>query len=94
MRRTALCLLLALASAGVAAHASKLSSPGDSGACSTHGSRQAEDRADDRDTAPALPPASKAKPAPRAGGGGGSDGDASGRVPSVRWHRFLPGMFR
>lgn len=94
MRRTALCLLIALASAGFAAHASKLSSPGDNGACSTHGSRQAVDRADEREAAPTLPPASKTKAAPRAVGGGGSDGDASGRVPSVRWHRFLPGMFR
>ena len=91
MRRIALCLLIALASAGVAARESKLSSPGDSGACSAHSSRQTDDRADDREAAPTLPPASKTKVAPRAGG---SDSDAPGRVPSVRWHRFLPGMFR
>jgi hypothetical protein len=92
MRRIALCLLIALASAGVAARESKMSSPGDGGACSTHSARQAQGRDDVRDAAPALPPASRTKAAPRAGGG---DADIPvGRVPSPRWHRFLPGMFR
>ena len=91
MRRIALCLLIALASAGVAARESKLSAADDSGACSTHSSR-VQDRNGVRDAVPALPPPSKAKVAPRAGGG---DSDIPvGRVPSPRWHRFLPGMFR
>ena len=92
MRRIALCLLIALASAGVAARESKLSTPGDGSACSTHSARQTEERENVRDAAPTLPPASKTKVMPRAGGG---DGDVPvGRVPSPRWHRFLPGMFR
>jgi len=90
MRRIALCLLIALASAGVAARESKLSAADDSGACSTHSSRQDRDAV--RDAVPALPSPSKARVAPRAGGG---DSDIPvGRVPSPRWHRFLPGMFR
>ena len=92
MRRIALCLLIALASAGVAARESKLSAPGDTSACSAHSSRQADERAEGREAAPTLPPASKTKTTQRAGGG---DADVPvGRVPSVRWHRFLPGMFR
>ena len=92
MRRTALCLLIVLASAGVAARESKLSTPGDGAACSTHSSRRVVERVDAREAAPTLPPASKTKVAPRAAGG--DDDVPAGRVPSVRWHRFLPGMFR
>ena len=94
MRRTALCLLIVLASAGVAARESKLSTPGDGGACSTHSSRQVAGRVDAREAAPTLPPASKTKLAPRASAGGGDGEVPAGRVPSPRWHRFLPGMFR
>ena len=91
MRRIALCLLIALASAGVAARESKLSAADDSGACSTHSSRL-QDRDEVRDAAPVSPAPNKAKVTPRSGGG---DSDIPvGRVPSPRWHRFLPGMFR
>ena len=91
MRRIALCLLIALASAGVAARESKLSAADDGGACSTHSSR-AQNRDDVRDAAPVSPAPNKTKVAPRAGGGD-SDVPVS-RMPSPRWHRFLPGMFR
>ena len=92
MRRIALCLLIALASASVAARESKLSAPGGDGACPSQSQRQAEDRIPVREAAPTLAPANKTKVSPRSGGGD-SDGPG-GRIPSPRWHRFLPGMFR
>lgn len=90
MRRTALCLLIVLASAGADARESKLSAPGD--ACPGHSARQSAARATEREAAPVLAPANKTK-VQTTRGGGDSDGPA-GRIPSPRWHRFLPGMFR
>ncbi|QSX79549.1 hypothetical protein [Agrilutibacter solisilvae] len=90
MRRTALCLLIAIASTGAVARESKLSAA-DDGGCPGHNPRQTTERATAREAAPSLPPANKTKVSPR---GGGDSDVAPGRVPSVRWHRFLPGMFR
>lgn len=87
MRRIAICLLIALASASVAARESKLSDA-EGGSCR---GAQSTVRAPDRDVS-VLPAAKKTKPAlPSNSGGGGDDI----RLPSSpRWHRFLPGMFR
>lgn len=87
MRRIVVCLLIALASATVAARESKLSDA-DGGSCPGRSARPvaASPRAADRDlVAPA--PAKRVKAALP---GGGDDV----RLPSPRWHRFLPGMFR
>ena len=87
MRRIVVCLLIALASAGATAREARLSDA-DGGSC--RGAQSSIARAPERDT-PALPaPAKKAKPLPSGTGGGGDDV----RLPSPRWHRFLPGMFR
>jgi hypothetical protein len=87
MRRIVVCLLIALASAGAAARESRLSAA-DDGSC--RGAQSSIVRAPERDT-PALPaPAKKSKSLPSGNGGGGNDV----RLPSPRWHRFLPGMFR
>ncbi|WP_269792384.1 hypothetical protein [Stenotrophomonas sp. Iso1] len=43
-------------------------------------------------SAPAAPPANKAKPTQTTGGG--SDDDIIPRLRAPRWHRMLPGMFR
>jgi len=90
MRRTVLCLLIAFASAAVAARESKLSAADDA-QCPGHSVRQSSERVATRDdVAPTMPAPNKTKVTPR---GGDSDGPA-GRIPSPRWHRFLPGMFR
>jgi hypothetical protein len=89
MRRIAVCLLIALTSASVAARESKLSDA-DGGSCPTR-TQTAVTRAPDRDPASMALPVKKAKAAmPTNSGGGGDDV----RLPSPRWHRFLPGMFR
>jgi len=87
MRRIVVCLLIALASASVAARESRLSDA-EGGSC--RGAQSSITRTSERDT-PALPaPAKKSKSLPSSNGGGGDDV----RLPSPRWHRFLPGMFR
>ncbi len=88
MRRIAVCLLV-LASASVAARESKLSDA-DGGGCVTTRPQSTVTRAPDRDPASMAVPVKKAKPAAGNTGGGGDDV----RLPSPRWHRFLPGMFR
>jgi hypothetical protein len=86
MRRIVVCLLIALASAGAAAR--ERLSDAEGGGC--RGVQTSIVRAPERDT-PALPaPAKKTKSMPSSTGGGGDDV----RLPSPRWHRFLPGMFR
>ncbi len=89
MRRIAVCLLI-LASASVAARESKLSDA-NGGSCPSTRAQAAVTRAPDRDPASVAVPVKKAKPsaAPSAAGGGDDV-----RLPSPRWHRFLPGMFR
>ncbi|GAB3098788.1 hypothetical protein [Lysobacter terrae] len=89
MRRIAVCLLIALTSASVAARESKLSDA-DGGSCPTR-TQTAVTRSPDRDPASMALPVKKTKAAaPVSTGGGGDDV----RLPSPRWHRFLPGMFR
>jgi hypothetical protein len=87
MRRIVVCLLIALASTGAAARETRLSDA-EGGSC--RGAQTSIVRPAERDT-PALPaPAKKTKSMPSTNGGGGDDV----RLPSPRWHRFLPGMFR
>ena len=88
MRRIAVCLLIALASASVAAREAKLSDA--DGSCPSR-TQTAATRSPDRDPSSVALPVKKARPVvPGASGGGGDDV----RFPSPRWHRFLPGMFR
>ncbi|GAB1596794.1 hypothetical protein [Lysobacter claricitrinus] len=86
MRRICLCLLMLLACADVAAREVRLASP-DSGACpDTVSAAKAEVRkpaAPIRDAAPARE--SHVRPSVH--------GDV-GNAPRLRWHSFLPGMFR
>ena len=83
MLRTSLLLLLAMASATVAARDVKHADA--NGACSS----QAEERATTAES-PRYPSATKpTKPRPSVHG----DAPAS-RMQSPRWHSFLPGMFR
>ena len=89
MRRIAVCLLIALTSSSVAARESKLSDA-DGGGCPMR-TQTAVTRAPDRDPASMALPVRKSKPAPAVNTGGGGD---DVRLPSPRWHRFLPGMFR
>jgi len=85
MLRTCLCLLIAFASAGVAARDVKLSGA-NGGGCPDRAKHTAV-RVVERDEAGPVAP-SKAKPSVH------SDVDGGGRMQSPRWHRFLPGMFR
>lgn len=89
MRRIVVCLLIALASASVAARESKFSDA-DGGSCPTR-TQTAVTRSPDRDPASMALPVKKSKSAVPANSGGGGD---DVRLPSPRWHRFLPGMFR
>ena len=89
MRRIAVCLLIILSSASVAARESKLSDA-DGGSCPTR-TQTAATRSPDRDPSSKALPVKKTKPSlPSSSGGGGDDV----RLQSPRWHRFLPGMFR
>jgi len=84
MLRICLCLLIALASTGVAARDVKMSSP-NGGSC--------PDSAADRDAPVSprkAPPARETKARPSVH----SDWVGNGRLQSPRWHSFLPGMFR
>ena len=85
MRRICLCLLIALASAGVAAREVKLSSP-DSGSCpeATSPKPSKQKVAPPRETSSSRE--TRARPSLH------SDSDVTSGRP--RWHSFLPGMFR
>lgn len=88
MRRIAVCLLIAFfVSAAAAARESRVT---DDNSCSVS-SRPAGSRAADRaNTSPVQAGKTKSVvPVPVAG-----DDDATPRLQSPRWHRFLPGMFR
>jgi hypothetical protein len=88
MRRIVVCLLIALASATVAARESKLADA-DGGSCPSQETRASATRL--RDPAPMAVPTKKTRPSlPTSNSGGGDDV----RLQSPRWHRFLPGMFR
>lgn len=89
MRRIVVCLLIALASATVAARESKLSDA-DGGSCPDAAARSSATRAPDRDPASMAAPVKKTKANSLPGNNGGGDS----RLQSPRWHRFLPGMFR
>jgi hypothetical protein len=88
MLRLFCCLLIAIASASVAARDVKYSSP-NSGACPEQAAgASAADKAKLR-PARAPAPVREAKPRPAL------NGDSSPRsAPALRWHSFLPGMFR
>ena len=85
MRRIVVCLLIALASATVAARESKLSDA-DGGSCPSQRSSAARTR----DPAPMAVPVKKTKASLPSNGGSVDEV----RLQSPRWHRFLPGMFR
>lgn len=85
MIRICLCLLIACASAGVAARDVKMSSPND-GSCPDSVTDREPARASVRKPAPARE--TRAKPSVH------SDWVGNGRQQSPRWHSFLPGMFR
>lgn len=89
MRRTVVCLLIALASASVVARESRLSDA-EGGSC--RGAHAATARAPERDPLVAPAQVKKARPAIPANTSGGGGDDV--RMTSPRWHRFLPGMFR
>ena len=87
MLRICLCLLIAFASASVAAREARLSSPGSSESCDepTNPANKKPVRASTR--SPAPPRETRVKQ--------GVHGDtAPDRLQSPRWHSFLPGMFR
>ena len=86
MFRICLCLLIALASAGVAARDAKMSSA-NGGSC--------PESIADKDEATSAsvrkaPPARETKAKPTVH----SDSVGNARMQSPRWHSFLPGMFR
>lgn len=88
MLRLCCCLLIAFASASVAARDVKYSSP-NSGACPEETAEvSAAAKAKPR---PVRAPAPVREAAPRAA----LPGDSGSRpAPALRWHSFLPGMFR
>lgn len=85
MIRICLCLLIAFASASVAARDVKMSSP-NGGSCPDSVADKEPPRASARKAAPTRE--TRAKPSVH------SDWVGNGRQPSTRWHSFLPGMFR
>lgn len=88
MLRLCCCLLIAFASATVAARDVKYSSPNSGGCPEQTAAASSTDKAKLR---PARTPAPvrEAKPRPAL------HGDSSPRsAPALRWHSFLPGMFR
>lgn len=88
MRRIAVCLLITLASATVAARESKLADA-NGGSCPSR-TNSAAARPAERDPAAVAIPVKKTRPSLPTASGGGEET----RLPSPRWHRFLPGMFR
>jgi hypothetical protein len=100
MSRTALCvfLLCAFASTGAAARESHMAGPGSGGGntsqqCQDDEIQAAVDEATPKTAKPRAPvttaPRKPAKAVPSAR----SESDVS-RLPTPRWHSFLPGMFR
>lgn len=88
MVRIAFCLLVALASADLAAREVKMSSPNDS--CPTAAAEgKATDRAAERKRAAAPQQETRVRPTEHSDAPGGG-----GRLHSPRWHSFLPGMVR
>lgn len=86
--RLCLCLLIACASAGAAARDVKHSSP-NGGSCPSQ-SAEAETDASAKDR---LRPARATAPVREARTRPALHSDSPAR-PSLRWHSFLPGMFR
>lgn len=86
MLRICLVLLIAFASAGVAARDFKLSSA-NSGSCPDSVADKEPATASARN---APPPARETQAQPSMH----SDAVGNGRLQSPRWHSFLPGMFR
>ena len=86
MPRIVICLLLAALSTSVAAREVKMSSP-NSGACAD------AEPASSGSGAPAPASGKVAAPASESRHGLRPDVEPH-RVPGVRWHSFLPGMFR
>lgn len=85
MRRICLCLLIALASAGVAAREVKLGSADDGSCAENPPARPSKQKiAPPREGAPARE--TRARPSLHS--------DSDGVTGRVRWHSFLPGMFR
>jgi hypothetical protein len=85
MIRICLCLLIAVASAGVAARDIKMSSA-NSGSCPE--SMVDKDQPARASTRKVPPRETRAKQTEH------SDSIGNGRMQSPRWHSFLPGMFR
>jgi ABC-type uncharacterized transport system auxiliary subunit len=100
MSRTAICLLLlcACASSGVAARDYRMQGPGSGGGnnqqCADEEILAAIDDATQKSAKPRVvvttQPRKPAKVTPAVRG----DGDPASRLPTPRWHSFLPGMFR
>ena len=87
MRRIAICLLIAFASASVAAREVKLSSPGET--CPSATGAKSGDRTGERKRAAAPQRETRVRPSEH------SDAPAGGgRLQSPRWHSFLLGMVR
>ncbi len=85
MLRTCICLLIAFASATVAAREIKLSDA-NSGSCPEN-MAVAASKSEAR-PARSVAPVRANKPKP------GLPADVNGRQQSPRWHSYLPGMFR
>lgn len=90
MLRICLCLLIGLASAGVAAREVRLS-PNDACPTSSSSQKSQELREQARGTTQARGSDGKAPSKPSVHSDVGATG---GRMQSPRWHSFLPGMFR
>ena len=86
MFRICLSLLIAFASAGVAARDVKMSSANGGSCPDSIADQEPSARVSARKPAPARE--TKAKPTVH------SDSAGNGRLQSPRWHSFLPGMFR
>lgn len=87
MLRIAFCLLIAIASANVAAREVKLSSP--NGSCPTADEAKAGDRTLERKRAATPLRETRVRPSEHSDAPSGG-----GRLQSPRWHSFLPGMVR
>lgn len=85
MYRTALCLLIAFASATVAAREVKLSAA-NGGSCPEAATEKSTNRALNRGTTPPARESKGTKPSVHS--------DVGAARSSNRWNSFLPGMFR
>ena len=90
--RACFCLLLAAPGAAIAGRDVNYSAP-NSGACTDSATVSAQVAAGARKNPAAAPAASTSSPARDAKPRASVQGDGPAR-PSVRWHSFLPGMFR